>query len=95
VDLVKVKGKVQGVRIHELLGEGEPDPELARFLELYHQALSLYRQKHFPESLDAFAQALELRPADATCQRYVTLAQKHRETPPTADWEAVTIMDEK
>ncbi len=82
VDLVRVKGKVQGVRIHELLGEGEPDPELARFLELYHQALGLYREKRFAESLDAFAQALELRPGDATCQRYVTLAQKHHETPP-------------
>jgi adenylate cyclase len=95
VDLVRVKGKVQGVGIHELLGEGEPDPELARFLELYHQALSLYRQKRFHESLDPFAQALELRPDDATCQRYVTLAQKHHETPPADDWEAVTIMDGK
>ena len=95
MDLVRVKGKVHGVRIHELLGEGEPDPELARFLELYHQALSLYREKRFPESLAAFAQALELRPADATCQRYLTLAQKHHETPPPDDWEAVTVMDGK
>ena len=52
VDLVRVKGKAQGVRIHELIGEGAPDPELARFLELYHQALSLYREKRFAESLD-------------------------------------------
>jgi adenylate cyclase len=95
MDLVRVKGKVLGVRIHELLGEGEPDPELARFLEIYHQALSLYREKHFFECLPVFAQALELRPADATCQRYVTLAQKHHETPPLHDWEAVTIMDGK
>jgi hypothetical protein len=95
VDLVRVKGKVQGVRIHELIGEGEPDPELTRFLELYHQALGLYRQKHFHECLDPFAQAMELHPADATCQRYITLAQKHHETPPPGDWEAVTIMDGK
>jgi adenylate cyclase len=95
MDLVRVKGKVQGVRIHELIGEGEPDPEQARFLGLYNQALSLYRQKRFHESLAPFAQALELRPADATCQRYVTLAQKYHETPPAADWEAVTIMDGK
>jgi adenylate cyclase len=95
VDLVRVKGKAQGIRIHELIGEGEPDPEEARFLELYHQALSLYRQKRFHESLAPFAQALELRPADATCQHYVTLAQKHHETPPAADWEAVTTMDGK
>ena len=95
VDLVRVKGRGQGVRIHELLGEGEPDPELARFLELHHRALSLYREKRFHECLSIFAQALELHPEDATCQRYLTLAQKHHETPPAHDWEAVTIMDGK
>jgi len=95
VDLVRVKGKVKGVRIHELLGEGEPDPELAHFLELYHRALGLYREKRFAESVAVFAQTLELRPGDATCQRYITLAQKHHETPPADDWEAVTIMDGK
>jgi adenylate cyclase len=95
MDLVRVKGKVQGVRIHALLGEGEPDPDLARFLELYHRALALYRQKRWAESLAPFSQALELRPGDETCQRYVTLAQKHHETPPAHDWEAVTVMDGK
>ena len=95
VDLVRVKGKAQGVRIHELIGEGAPDPELARFLELYHRALSLYREKRFAESLTAFAQTLEVRPGDANCQRYVTLARKHHETPPPPDWEAVTVMDGK
>ena len=95
LDMVKVKGKVQGARIHELLGEGEPSPELARFLESYHRALALYREKSFAESVAAFAQALEMRPGDATCQRYITLAQKHHETPPGEDWEAMTIMEGK
>ncbi len=95
VDMVRVKGKAQGVRIHELLGEGEPDPELARFLELYHRALTLYRERRFPESLAAFAQTLEVRPGDGTCQRYVTLAQKYQENPPPPDWDAVTVMDGK
>jgi adenylate cyclase len=95
IDSVRVKGKAHGVRIYELIGEGAPDPELARFLELYHQALSLYREKRFAESLDAFAQTLELRPADPACQRYVTLARMHHETPPPPDWEAVTVMEGK
>jgi len=95
VDQVRVKGKAQAARIYELLGEGEPDPELARYLELYHRALALYREKRFADCLTAFAQTLEVRPGDAVCQRYITLAQKHHETPPSDDWEAVTIMDGK
>ncbi|MFZ5449668.1 MAG: CHASE2 domain-containing protein [Thermodesulfobacteriota bacterium] len=95
VDLVRVKGKAHSARIFELLGEGKPSPELARYLELYHQALALYREGRFAESLAAFGQALEVRPGDAACQRYATLAQKHLETPPGPGWEAVTVMDGK
>jgi adenylate cyclase len=95
MDLVQVKGKAQAAHIYELLGEGEPDPELARFLELYHRALALYREGHFADSLTVLAQALELRPGDKTCQRYLSLAQKYQETPPRPDWKPVTIMEAK
>jgi adenylate cyclase len=95
VDQVRVKGKAHTAHIYELLGEGEPTPELARYLGLYHRALVLYREKRFADSLAAFTQTLEVRPGDAACQRYITLAQKHHETPPSDDWEAVTVMDGK
>jgi adenylate cyclase len=95
VDLVKVKGKARAARIFELLAEGEPDPELGRFLELYHRALALYREGSFAESLSAFGRALEVRPGDAACQRYVALAQKLEENPPGPGWEAVTVMEGK
>jgi adenylate cyclase len=95
MDLVKVKGKAQGVRIHAVLGEGDPEPYQARFLELHHRALALYRGREWAESLAVFAQALAVTPGDATCQRYVNLAQKYQETPPPDDWEAVTVMEGK
>jgi adenylate cyclase len=95
VDMVRVKGKAHAARIYELLGEGEPDPILARYLELYHRALALYREKHWAESVDAFTETLKVRHGDEASQRYLTLAQKHHETPPAPDWEAVTIMDGK
>jgi adenylate cyclase len=95
VDQVRVKGKAQAARIYALLGEGEPDPELARYLELYHRALALYREGRFAESLAAFGQVMEVRPGDAAGQRYAALAQKHLDNPPGPDWEAVTVMDGK
>jgi adenylate cyclase len=95
VDQVRVKGKAHAARIYELLGEGEPDPELARYLELYHGALILYREGRFAESLATFEQALKVRPGDGACQRYLNLARKHLETPPPPDWEPVTVMEGK
>ncbi|MCK9376759.1 MAG: CHASE2 domain-containing protein [Syntrophobacterales bacterium] len=95
LDQVRVKGKAQAAHIYELIGEGEVDPELARHLEIYHQALALYREGRFAESLTAFGQALEIRPGDPSCQRYVSLARKYLESPPAPGWEPVTVMDGK
>ncbi|MFH1595516.1 MAG: CHASE2 domain-containing protein, partial [Pseudomonadota bacterium] len=95
VDRVKVKGKAQASGIFEVMCEGEPDPELARFLTAYHQGLALYRQMRWPDSIAAFEKALEVQPDDAPSRRYLALARKHQETPPEPEWEAVTVMDEK
>jgi adenylate cyclase len=95
VDRVQVKGKAQASGIFEVMGEGEPDPELARFLTAYHQGLALYRQQHWSDSIAAFEQALAVQPDDKPSQRYLDLARKHQETPPEPEWEAVTVMSEK
>ena len=95
VDRVRVKGKAQAAGIFEILGEGEPDPNLGRFLELYHQGLALYREQRWPESLAAFSAALEVYPEDSAALHYLGLVQKYSETPPGANWEAVTVMDGK
>ncbi len=95
VDRVRVKGKAQASGIFEVLGEGETDPELARFLELYHQGLTFYRERQWAESAAAFQAAMELRPQDSLAQRYLGLAQKCHQKPPGPAWEAVTVMEGK
>lgn len=95
VDRVRVKGKAQAGGIFEMIGEGEPAPILARFLEAYHRGLALYREQRWPESLAAFSAALEVYPEDHAALRYLGLVQKYSETPPGPNWDAVTVMDEK
>jgi adenylate cyclase len=95
VDRVRVKGKAQAANIFEIMGEGEPDPELARFLDSYHQGLALYRQGRWQDCLAPFGAALEVLPEDGPIRRYLTLAEKLLLAHPSSDWEAVTVMDEK
>lgn len=95
VDKVRVKGKAQASGIFEVMGEGEPAPELARFLDHYHQGLARYRQRHWIEAITSFQAALETRPKDGPSKRYLKLAQNYLEAPPGPEWEAVTRMDEK
>jgi adenylate cyclase len=95
VDRVRVKGKAQAAGIFEVFGEGEPAPKLSRFLDAFHQGLAFFRERRWPESLAAFTAALEIYPEDEATLRYLKLVQKHLESPPGPEWEAVTVMDGK
>jgi adenylate cyclase len=95
LDLVRVKGKKQPVAIFELLGTAPPDPELAQFLQHYHQGLQLFRQRQWEESHTAFSSASELRPQDHHCQRYLSLIKQYRVEPPGPEWQGLSVMKDK
>ena len=95
VDRVQVKGKAQAAGIFEVMGEGEAAPALARFLDSFHQGLALYRERRWPESLAAFAAALEEHPEDGATLRYQKLVQQLIAAPPGPEWTGVTVMDGK
>ncbi|MBI4794342.1 MAG: adenylate/guanylate cyclase domain-containing protein [Deltaproteobacteria bacterium] len=94
-DLVQVKGKAKPLEVFELMGEGEPAPDLARFLEAYYQGLTHYRAGNWSESAAALDAALTLRPHDVLTRRYLLLSKKCQTTPPGPDWTPVTVMSEK
>ncbi len=54
LDLVKVKGKKKPVEIWQVIDLGEPEEELKKELELYHEAINLYRNSNFKEALEIF-----------------------------------------
>jgi adenylate cyclase len=95
LDLVRVKGKKQPVAIFELLDQAPADPDLARFLELYHQGLKLFRQRQWEESHAAFFSASEVRPQDHHCQRYLSLIAQYRVEPPGPEWQGLSVMKDK
>jgi adenylate cyclase len=95
LDLVRVKGKMQPLMIYELLGEGAPEPEVARFLEVYREGRAQFLERRFAESAAAFARALELRPHDIPSHNYLELSQKYQAQAPPEDWQGVRIHDQK
>ncbi len=54
LDLVKVKGKKKPVEIWQVIDLGAPEEELKKELELYHEAINLYRNSNFKEALEIF-----------------------------------------
>lgn len=89
VDQVRLKGRAQPVRVHELMGRhGEITPRVQEQLALYEQALTAYHQRHFPEAHILFQRAAT-EYQDPVAAVYVVRCARFIGTPPPADWDGV------
>ncbi|NRD59375.1 adenylate/guanylate cyclase domain-containing protein [Corallococcus exiguus] len=89
LDLLRVKGKQQPVRVFELVGPAgtPPPPHLERFAE----GLALYRARRFAEAREAFLAS----PEDAPSGRFAARCEALLAAPPPADWDGVFVLDSK
>jgi hypothetical protein len=89
LDLLRVKGKQQPVRVFELVGPAGtvPPPHLARFAE----GLALYRARRFAEARAAFAAS----PEDGPSRRFTARCEALLAAPPPEDWDGVFTLDSK
>jgi adenylate cyclase len=97
LDVVRVIGKEQPVRIYELLGEpgahGETVPPEA--VEFFLQGLECYRQMRWDEAGAFFRQAKSCDPADGPSGTYIERCKCFKETPPPSGWDGVFVMKTK
>lgn len=94
VDRVRVKGKLEPIRIFEVLKEAPPsqaDEETVLFGRCYE----LYHAKKFAEALEGFKRCLELKSDDPVAELYVERCQDYLTEPPPADWDGVHVMKTK
>lgn len=95
VDWVRVKGKLQPIKIYELISEG-PTNELQRSnINLYNEGYSLYRELRFQEALDRFQKALSINPEDPVSKLYVERCLEYLAEAPPANWDGVFVMKTK
>lgn len=89
LDLLKVKGRAEPVRVFTLLGSaGTPiTDDGARFAE----GLVLYRARRFREALEAFAAS----PSDPPSRVFAERCRRYLEQPPADDWNGVHVLDAK
>lgn len=99
LDLIRVKGKLQPVRIFTLLGNQE-EAQKSEFhlLQLAHKKmLSLYRDREFKAALDSLQDCLAHTPASIAgyyemMRERITEMQK---TPPDESWDGVFVAQSK
>jgi adenylate cyclase len=83
LDLVKVKGKKQDIKIFELI-----NGEKVSFIEIFEKALNLYREGHFDAALEKFREALEKNLEDKPSRLFIKRCEYLINTPPEK-WNGV------
>jgi adenylate cyclase len=96
LDLLKVKGKTEPMRVYELMAhKGRLDAATAEMKEMYEQGLALYRSRFFAEALVWFEKARERVPGDGPSGVYIDRCRTFLDTPPPAAWDGVFTMTTK
>jgi len=91
LDLIAVKGKVEPVRVYELLelADVELAPEKEEALRHYDAGLNAYKRRDWTLAAEYFQAALEADPADGPSRVYLDRAEEYTDAPPPADWDFV------
>ncbi len=97
IDLVRVVGKQQPVRIYELLAHsGTPLPaEQQKALGSYAAALTAYREKRWDDAAGLFGESLDQWPQDGPSRTMSERVETLRVTPPPEEWDGVFVATEK
>ncbi len=94
LDVVRVKGKREGVRIFEVMGRREASEAERGFLEAYAAALESYRAGSFERAAALFEEARKLRPeGDGACDALLERLRRLGQAP--ADWDGVFTLEQK
>ncbi|WNG38453.1 adenylate/guanylate cyclase domain-containing protein [Archangium violaceum] len=93
VDRVRLKGRAEPLRMHELVGrKGEISPPMQEQLALYEQALTAYHQRRFDEALALFTRGVEAF-QDAVAGVYAERCRKYASAAPPEDWDGVFALE--
>jgi adenylate cyclase len=94
LDMVRVKGKVEPVRIFEVLGFVDDCRELEDELALYRDALGLYRSRQWVQAMGAF-ESLEEKSGLKLYELYARRSRDFLNTPPPSNWDGVFTFTKK
>ena len=101
LDVIRVKGKLQGVTIYELIGRIEDlsrDGSLDDIQERSKQfaaARALYTQRKWSEAQDAFQSILDRWPNEGPSRMYWKRCQEYLFDEPPTNWDGVFTMTHK
>ncbi len=91
IDMVRLKGKKQPVRVYELLTRSRDSlsREREKALSYYANGLEAYRRLLWAEALTLFQQSLAMWPEDGYSRTMAEHCRIYQEAPPPAEWDGI------
>ena len=94
LDRIRVAGKHNAVTVYELLAmKGEISTATRRVIDLYAQALALYRGRRFTQAKELLGKALEVDQSDGPSKRLLSLCIEFERHPPEPAWDGVSSLE--
>jgi len=96
LDLIRVKGKAQAIRIFQpICAQAEATAALRAELQLHDDALGCYRAQDWERAAELFGQLQTQNPDVPVYGLYLERIAALRATPPVAEWDGVYERNEK
>jgi adenylate cyclase len=93
LDIVRVRGRKEPVRIFELVGREDPFHGWPTFNMSYEKGLRAYRSQRWDEGIEEFEKALKFRPDDGPSRLYLRRSMHLRKKGPSVKWDGVQTWD--
>jgi adenylate cyclase len=88
IDFVAVKGKLEPIRIYELIGEkGDISPRQKESLKLFSRAIDAYLHADFHGAFELLRELQAREPGDAISALYISRCEEFIRSPPGPNWK--------
>jgi adenylate cyclase len=95
LDQIRVKGKLQPVKIYELLAYAGEAKSYSQRLQEFQTALEAYRVQAWSDAIERFESLLSRFPDDGPAHEFLRRSHEFRNHPPALDWDGVYVMETK
>lgn len=101
LDIVAVKGKIEGVPVYELVALKNADPlvlpsnDQIKFCEEFTKGFRYYLEKRWDEAITIFNNLQLIFGKDEPCGMYIKRCEEFKKSPPPSNWDGVYHLKSK
>lgn len=96
MDLIRVKGKSQPIKIYEVFcAKEELSEQKLQVVQTFESALKLYREQRWDDAVKLFSTVGRLKENDYASSMYIQRCKEFKTHPPAKNWDGVYVFKSK